>query len=472
MSDRFFYWRAFRVDGVSQEILPGLDRVEAVARRLSLSFTCPVITVGGTNGKGSCCAYLESMLSHAGHRVGCYTSPHLAVFNERIRLAGRMVSDDQLATAFKAVAAAMEPRELTVFELDTLAALWLFAHIGVDVLVLEVGMGGRLDAVNIIDADVAVVTNVAMDHANWLGEDREAIGREKAGIFRPGRPALCGDPDPPRSLIEHAREIGADLYLAGVDFTWSRVEHDRGNSDQVATRPDQSSLAGGCLLGEGCRSIAYDEHGCTPFSNPPSPGTCSEVSWDLYCRGRHYASLPPPAMPGDFQYANASLVLTALDCLEDRLPCARPALERGLRETRLAGRLQVLPGAVERILDVAHNPQAAAALADYLRSRPVAGRTIAVVGMLEDKDTAAVAACLDEVVDAWFCGGLDVPRGLAGRILAQRVQSVIPDRVSGAVDVPVAYAQAMDTARPGDRLVVFGSFFTVQAVLETEMTDC
>lgn len=393
----------------------GLERVAAVARDLDLLRpSCPVITVAGTNGKGSSVALLGAILAAAGYRVGVYSSPHLLRYNERIRIAGEMATDGDLCRAFAQVDEARGERSLTYFEFGTLAAMWLFAEAGLDALVLEVGLGGRLDAVNILDADVALVTAIDLDHSAWLGTDRDSIGREKAGIFRPGRPAVCGDPAPPASVPATAQALGAIWYGRDGAFGYRRGVAD----------------------------------------------------WHWQGQDREYPGLPLPALAGEHQLDNAAAVIQALVCLEARLPVARAALERGLREVALPGRFQCLPGAVERVLDVAHNPQGGRALAGTLAARPVAGYTHLVLAMLADKDVAAFAAPLAAQVDHWYLAGLDVPRGLDAGALQARLEGLVPaSRPVLAADVADAYRSAMARARPGDRVVVCGSFHTVAAVM-------
>ncbi len=395
------------------EIELGLERIAAVARDLDvLSPACPVITVAGTNGKGSCVALLESILRAAGYRVGSYTSPHLLRYNERIRIAGEPVSDAALCDAFAHIDSVRGSRSLTYFEFGTLAALDIFSVESLDVWLLEVGLGGRLDAVNIIDADVALVTGIDIDHADWLGHDRETIGREKAGIFRRGRPAVCGDTRPPASLPAAAQALGALWLGRGEAFD--------------------------CAVGD--------------------------HAWNWYGREQQ-EHLPLPALAGAHQLDNAAAVLQVLDCLQSRLPVSRMALEQGLRTVSLPGRFQRLPGAVEQVLDVAHNPQGGRTLAQALQAYPVAGQTHLVLGMLADKDVQAFVQPLLPWVDHWYLGGLQVHRGLPAQMLQERVQETLPAAgVMVDVDVRSAYQRAMVQACPGDRVVVCGSFHTVAAV--------
>ena len=397
----------------------GLDRVARVKAALGQSQHCPVIVVGGTNGKGSTCAYLEAIYRQAGYRTGCYTSPHLLVYNERVRLDGALVDDNVLSRAFARVEAARQAAgsvALTYFEFGTLAAWEVFAEHSVEVAILEVGLGGRLDAVNVYDADCAIVTGIALDHTDWLGTTREAIGFEKAGIYRSGRPALCADPEPPASLCDHAAAIGADLRLIGRDFS---------------LRPTDSGWA-------------FVRGG---KSEPPT-----------------LENLPLPALRGACQLRNAAAVLAAIETLQERLPVSQAAMAHGLRAVRLPGRYQRVGERPEVILDVAHNPEAIAGLARNLDEMPVSGKTLAVVGMLADKDIAGALAALAGKIDHWLVAGLDVPRGAP----AARVASVVADlggRVEQFDSPEAAFACAVGLAGENDRIAAFGSFYTVAAVL-------
>ena len=397
-----------------QSIALGLDRVEKVKRALGLAPAFPLITVGGTNGKGSVCAMLEAILHLAGYRVGCYTSPHLSRYNERVRIARAEASDADLARAFAAVERARGDTQLTYFEFGTLAAAWLFAGEKVEAAVLEVGLGGRLDAVNAFDADCAVVTTVDIDHVDFLGGDRESIGREKAGIFRPGRPAVCADAAPPASLTDHAAAIGAQLLRIGVDF------------------------------------------GATPQGR----------QWQYWGPRGKRGALPHPALRGTCQLGNAAAAITVLECLRERLPVAVNDIRAGLLQADIPGRFQVLPGRPAVILDVAHNPQAARALAASLKSMGQAGRTLAVFAMLKDKDIAAVVEALKSSVGHWFVAGLGGPRGAAAGDLERVLAGAGVSAVTACGDVPAAYMQACDMATENDRIVVFGSFYTVAAVMQ------
>lgn len=394
----------------------GLERVRRVWRRLSPEAPpFAVVTVGGTNGKGSCVAMLEYILAAAGYRVGAYTSPHLLDYNERVRVAGEAVSDERLCEAFARIDAARGDTSLTYFEFGTLAALDIFRVAHLDVAVLEVGMGGRLDAVNVIDADAALVTTVDIDHAAWLGPDREAIGFEKAGIFRAGRPAVYGDEAPPRSVVEHARAIGAELYLYGRDYH------------------AEADAAG--------------------------------WAWRGGARRRH--ALPVPRLRGAYQRKNAAAVLMVLEGLAAKLPVSQQAVRQGLATVELPGRFQILDGLGLRICDVAHNPQAARALAATLRTLPVSGRTHAVCAMLADKDQAAVVQAMAEAVDVWHVAGLAGERGSDAAALAAAVRGSVGERPVFTYDeVAQALAGAAAAAAAGERIVVFGSFYTVAAALQ------
>jgi len=415
-------WLAFIETLHPKAIAMGLERVAAVAARMDLRLTCPIVTVGGTNGKGSTCAMIEAICRHAGFRTGLYASPHLMRYNERVRIAGEAAADEALAAAFETVETARlgEPHDaqatpLTYFEFGTLAALDLFARAPLDVLILEVGLGGRLDAVNIVDTDVAVVTTVDIDHVDYLGPTREHIGREKAGIFRAGRQAICGDPDPPHSLLEHADAIGAPLWRISRDYSY-------------ATEGSQWRYSG--------------------------PG------------GARYG-LPIPALRGTHQLANAATALAVLDALRDRLPVAASAVRDGLVGVELPGRFQVLAGRPVVVVDVAHNPHAARVLSDALGAMSFHPRTFAVFGMLTDKDIDGVAAALRARIDRWYIAPLPGPRGAS----AQRIEAVLRGIgiESGAIrafgDIADAFRAARSDANETDRIAAFGSFLTVAAVL-------
>jgi dihydrofolate synthase / folylpolyglutamate synthase len=397
----------------------GLDRVREVALRLGIGRPArQVITVAGTNGKGSTVAFIDAIARAAGHRVGCYTSPHLLRYNERVRIDGSEVDDAILVAAFERIETARGDVPLTYFEFGTLAALLIFADAGLDLAVLEVGLGGRLDAVNIIDADVAVVTTVALDHMEWLGTDRETIGFEKAGILRNGRPAVLGERMPAQSVLDHAHRIGAPVRQAGQQFDWQ-------------------------IHAEG---------------------------------GMHYRDadgeleLPAPALAAACQPGNAATALCALRQLGERLPIPAVAARAGIASAQLAGRMQRIPGAVEVVLDVAHNPQAAEQLAAWLRSHPARGRTHAVFSALGDKDLPQLVAPMSGLIDSWRLAGLaDAgPRGLTADALWSRLESVLADQpCSRHAHVADALAHALAQSAAGDRIVVFGSFHTVAEALQT-----
>jgi dihydrofolate synthase/folylpolyglutamate synthase len=397
-------------------IVLGLDRVSAVRSNLALDADFPLIMVGGTNGKGSTCAYLEAMLDAAGYRIGCYTSPHLLRYNERVRIAGEAVSDGDLCEAFAAVEVARGDIPLTYFEQGTLAAMWLFQRANLDAAVLEVGMGGRLDAVNAWNAACAVVVSVDLDHQQFLGDTREAIGLEKAGIFRGGRPAICGDLQPPDSLLGHAREIGAGLLRLGEDV---RIEF-------------------------------------------------GDSGWTCRVQDAAFPALPRLAMPGRHQYTNAACAVAALACLRQRLPIPLNAMRAGLAVARQSGRFQIVGQNPLRILDVAHNPHAARALAENLADLPPTGKMLAVFAMLADKDIEGVIAPLAVRVSHWHVAGLEPPRGLPGPDLLGRLRAMGCDATCHG-RVSEAWQAACRQAGPADTIIAFGSFHTVAEAM-AEMT--
>lgn len=403
----------------------GLERVRKVAEVLGQQPFCPIFTIAGTNGKGSTAAYLESILNRAGVRVGCYASPHLLRYNERVRVQGEPVADALLCAAFAKVEAARRQAGevfLSYFEFGTLAAWEVFAAARCEALVLEVGMGGRLDAVNLYDSDVALVTTVDLDHQDWLGQDREAIGFEKAGIFRAGRPALCGDADPPKSLMEHAESLGASLRIIGRDFGFLKDDEDGNRLQWRYWRKTGETVQR--------RTLAY------------------------------------PGLRGAAQLKNAALALAALDAVRERLPVSMQAIREGLMQISLPGRFQVLPGLPAIVLDVAHNPQAARVLAENLSSMGFFGKTHAVLGMLSDKDVEGCIAALRGKISRWFLASLEGARGLSAEALAARLQGAAPDASYACHTNPeAAFAAAREVARESDRILVFGSFYTVSAVL-------
>ena len=407
----------------AQAIQLGLERVAQVRAALGADPDALVITVGGTNGKGSCCAMLEAILLAEGYRVGCYTSPHLLRYNERVRVDGKDVADEALVEAFDAVEAARGDTPLTYFEHGTLAAWEVFRRQAPDVVILEVGLGGRLDAVNVFDADCALVTGIALDHMDYLGDTREAIGFEKAGIFRAGRPAVCGDPQPPASLLAHAEAIGAQLWISGRDFGFG------GDRQQWGYWRYQAPPAQGALVKRG--GLAY------------------------------------PALRGANQLLNAAAVMTVLDAVRDRMPVSMQAIRQGLMLVEVPGRFQVLPGRPAVVLDVAHNPQAAGVLAENLGSMGFHAETRAVLGMLGDKDVEGVVVRLKDRIDHWLLADLPGPRGLKAEELALRLHMAGVEAGIRCFPSPKdAYAAAQQEAGEGDRIVVFGSFLTVAEVLD------
>ena len=399
-------WLAYIERQHPQSIALGLDRVREVFSALEIKISCPVVTVGGTNGKGSTCAILESVLGFAGYRAGLYSSPHLLRYNERVRIAGREAEDAVLAEAFAAVESARGSIPLTYFEFGTLAAFFLFSRESLDVAILEVGLGGRLDAVNVVDADCAVLTSIGIDHVEFLGDSREEIGREKAGIFRPGRPAVIADPDPPRSVL------GSDAKLL--------------------------------LLG---RDFGYQPQG---------------TQWSYWGPAGRRSGLAHPALRGAMQLRNASAAFAALDTLREQLPIAMQDVRRALAEVALPGRFQVLPGRPQIVLDVAHNPEAAAALAANLGDSGFSPETIAVFGMLRDKDIAGVVRAVAPRITRWHLTSLPGPRGADAEELFEILSKEnIKTQATKHPTVASALAAAKNEAAENDKIVVFGSFLTV-----------
>ncbi|TAN83568.1 MAG: bifunctional folylpolyglutamate synthase/dihydrofolate synthase [Gallionella sp.] len=476
----------------------GLERVAQVKQRLDLNPDFPVIVVGGTNGKGSVCAMLESILHAAGYRVGCYTSPHLLRYNERVRIAKQQASDAELCASFEKIERArcgvgrdssrhahvgMNPDlqiPLTYFEFGTLAAMQCFIEHKVDVAILEVGLGGRLDAVNVFDADCAVVASVDIDHTDYLGDTREQIAFEKAGIFRADKVAVCADRDVPQAILTQARQIGAELWCIGNEFSFA---------EGLLPSP-----AGGG--GDGGRGGEFAEHALRPPSGsglPAGTRTASEgggdgahtisiaqsltltlsrlrerelKQWNYHGHSGARNALPYPALRGAFQLHNASAALAALDALKDRLPVSMEAVRRGLVEVQLAGRFQFVPGKPALILDVAHNPHAARSLAQNLASLPPCPHTWAVFAMLKDKDMAGVVAALDPHIDTWLVAGIAAPRGATTDELAQVLrQSGVRGEVLAFKNIAEASSYAYNAAGENDRIAAFGSFYTVAEVM-------
>jgi dihydrofolate synthase / folylpolyglutamate synthase len=400
-----------------------LARVAAVKDKLGIAFAAPTIVVAGTNGKGSTCAMLESIALAAGYRVGVYSKPHLVHFEERCRIDGRSVDAAALLPHFEAVERARGEVSLTYFEFTLLAIASLLATTPLDLVVLEVGLGGRLDAVNIFDSDCAVITSIDVDHVEFLGSDRESIGREKAGVMRAGKPAVVSDPAPPRSVVEEAARIGADLRLAGRDFGHS------GDRQQ----------------------------------------------WRWTGRSTGFSGLGYPALRGANQLLNASGVLAAFEALRERLPVSAQAVRTGLATVELPGRFQVVPGTPTLVLDVAHNPHAVAALAQNLDQMGFFPRTHAVFGAMRDKDIAAIVARMAPLVDAWHLTDLPAARAATAEQLAEQVRAL--DTTGRAPTLTrhasprAALAAAVGSADPADRIVVFGSFYTVGGVLENGLPE-
>ena len=404
----------------------GLDRVRTVAQRLDggtgLRLPCPLITVGGTNGKGSTCAMLEAIYQQAGYRTGVYTSPHLVHFEERCRVQGEPVAGADLVPAFAEVEQARRGGDgqpevsLTYFEFTTLAIVLTLARAGLDVIVLEVGLGGRLDAVNVFDADCSVITSVDLDHVEYLGPDRESIGYEKAGIMRTGRPVVVSDPVPPQSVLDRAREVGADLWRLGTDF------HFAGDKQQ----------------------------------------------WGWTGRNRRYSGLAYPALRGANQLVNAAGVLAALEALHPRLSVTAQAVRNGLALVELPGRFQIVPGQPTLVLDVAHNPHSVAALAENLDAMGFYPTTHAVFGAMADKDLRPMFERVNPLIDRWYFTDLPLPRAATALDLAaiwQGTNSRSDTAFSRHANPVDALAAAVAAADPADRIVVFGSFFTVGGVL-------
>ena len=395
----------------------GLVRVQGVARRMGLQCGCPVITVAGTNGKGSSCAMLEAILGQAGYRTGLYTSPHLVRFEERCRIRGEEVQAAALLPHFARVEALRGGTSLSYFEFTMLAIFSLLAESGLDVVILEVGVGGRLDSVNIIDTDCALITSIDIDHTELLGKDRESIGFEKAGIMRAGKPVVVGDPVPPQSVLDHAAEVGADLWRLGHDFNFS------GDKQQ----------------------------------------------WAWAGRGRRYAGLAYPALRGANQLVNASGVLAALTALRERLPVTAQSVRNGLAMVELPGRFQIISGQPTLVLDVAHNPHAVAALTENLDAMGFYPCTHGVFGAMADKDLTAMLARVGPLVDSWYFTDLPTPRAAKGNDLLvtwQALNTRADTRASVFASPVEALQAAVLAADPADRIVVFGSFYTVGGILK------
>jgi len=411
-------WLAYQTQVHPQAIDLGLERLRLVLDRLEWRQpTVPVITVAGTNGKGSVSAYCAAILRAAGFKVGTFTSPHLRDYRERIRIHDRLAHAEELVAAFEKIEAARGSVALTFFEFNALAALLIFEAARLDAWVLEIGMGGRLDAVNVVDPSVAVVTSIGLDHQEYLGDTLEAIAREKAGIFRPGKTAVIGGREPSLGLESVARGLNSPLKRLAIEYNF-------------------------VLDGAGWRYRG--------------------THWDL-------PHLPAPALKGDIQFTNAATALAALEEISPQLNIGAAAIARGLTEVRLVGRFQLInpgEGSPAWVLDVAHNPDAARVLAQNLRTSPISGRTLAVCGILADKDAAGIVAMLECCIDSWWCASVDGTRGRSGQGLADVVREEVQVPIIAADNVAAACAAALEAARPQDRIVVFGSFHTVGPAID------
>jgi dihydrofolate synthase/folylpolyglutamate synthase len=392
----------------------GLERVTKVFHDLNPDYIKPpTITVAGTNGKGSCIATLEAIYIAQGYRVGAYTSPHILSYNERIKINGKPVSDDLICEAFAKIDTVRGDTSLSYFEFGTLAALEIFAQAKVDVQLLEVGLGGRLDAVNIIDPDVAIISSIGIDHVDWLGETREAIGWEKTGIFRAAIPAVVGDANPPASLAHSAEEKNTPMYCIGQDFDYQK----------------------------------------------------QQTGWD-WLSGNRCIHLPHPVLKGEHQYRNAAAVIFAIISLAQRLPVSEAAMQQGLANVELSGRFQLIDGDIPVLLDVGHNPEAVKTLVDYLNSTFPEKRIHAIFAMMKDKDIASVLEIMNPVVYDWFVAPLNNPRAATEAMMQKIFSQSSVARVSfGFSDFAKAYQMAKSQSQQGDLLLVFGSFLLVSDCL-------
>ena len=392
-----------------------LERIKIVLERLNLNVSFPILTIGGTNGKGSTCSILESIYKEAGYRVACYTSPHFLNFNERIKIQGVAVSDELICEAFSKIESVREGVTLTYFEYGTIAAMIIFSEAHLDIAILEVGLGGRLDAVNVFDPDCAIVTTVDLDHMDYLGHTREAIGFEKAGIYRANKTAICGDLDPTQSLIKHCESIHADLKIIGRDFGYE-VHHD---------------------------------------------------SFDFLIESSFVMNVPLPKLQGDFQLANATIALMAVKTMEDKLPLTEISIQKGITLTLLPGRFQEVKKMPSLILDVAHNPQAARSLSHNLKTHVVPGKTIAVFSILKDKDIFGVINVLNLDIDDWFIAEIQNERAASIETISNTIQKINPSaHIEAFKNIQEAYQFASKEATKNDRIIVFGSFFTVADIMK------
>lgn len=418
-----------------KSIAMGLERVQRVIRRLQLQPAFSIITVAGTNGKGSTCAMLAQIYKHAGFNVGCYTSPHLLRYNERVRVNGIEVSDESLCAAFAAIEAARLDEDeipLTYFEVGTLAAVWHFVQTGIDVAILEIGLGGRLDAVNAFEPDCAVVTTVDLDHQEFLGDTREKIGYEKAGVYRKSIPAICGERNPPQSLVDYAQQIQADFKCIHNDFEWALLKSE----------------------------------------------------WQFLLNGQPKYTLPLPALKGRYQLDNAACALAAVECMQAKLPVHAECINEAMLQVAVAGRFQSVSERPLIILDVAHNPHAAKALAEnlaILRLQHQSHRsqsnkqvsTLAVFAMLADKDIKGVVEAVKAEIDTWYVASIDHVRGALASDLERIIVQAAPlARIKVFSTAEAAFEQArIDTeacidGNENDKIVAFGSFFTVASVMQ------
>ena len=412
-------WLAYIEALHPKSIAMGLDRVKTVADKLQLNPKSPIITVAGTNGKGSVCAMLSQIYVQAGFSVGCYTSPHLLRYNERVCINNQTISDDDLCNAFAAVEAARGDVALTYFEMGTLAAMWHFCRANLDVLVLEVGLGGRLDAVNIFEPSCAIVTTIDLDHMEYLGDTREKIGFEKAGVFRANKLAICGDENPPVSLLDYAKKIGANLQLINRDFTAKKTVQ----------------------------------------------------GWQ-YSAGDTQLQLPNLGLAGDFQLNNAACAVHTVQHLNDILPIPQANIHAALRVVKLTGRFQKIHSQPEILVDVAHNPHAAKSLAHNLQTTPCSGRTLAVFAMLADKDVEGVIRELTREIDAWYLADNHSPRGAKARDLQKvLLKHAKKSPIQLFVDVGAAIDAAYKNAAKNDRIIVFGSFYTVADAIASKFNS-
>ena len=404
----------------SQKIELGLDRIAEVADGLGISKpNYKVIVVAGTNGKGSIVAILESIYHQSGYRVGSYTSPHLIRYNERIRIDKQNVDDKKLCDAFDLVDQHRGETSLSYFEFGTLAAMQIFNSTKLDVAIYEVGLGGRLDAVNILDSDTAIISNIGIDHVQWLGSTRESIGFEKAGIYRSGIPAVCGDTEPPESVIKFAKEIDAELFLIDKDYSYYKTDNN---------------------------------------------------TWSFSTKNLIWENLPIPSLFGDAQMSNAATALMSVVCMDHALPVTRDSIELGLNNIALLGRFQRIKGSCEVILDVAHNLDSAKVLADNLKNLAPVTKTLAVFAILADKDVDGIINAVQGIFDEWFISNLHSERALSSIDLLNELNEYTDEStVHQYSSISDAYKAAKKVANDSTRIVVFGSFLTVAEVLSLEV---